>query len=212
MFSANILKNRNTPFFKKTEPKKTTNGKWPSRYPPSDTPKQLAIFVPNLLSSCISWAVYPDTKPVRLSSDLRYQPLTKPCWLHVTGPQVLPGGWPCLCPGEPGRLFSTLPHHHSPRSGRQLLSPSSLQRLQFPLKVTYCGWRKSSNFSGGDVLLIWRKAFNGITTSSKRTTPEREQNPGLCSPTLDGSGGLAPHTISETAVTSLFLQHHYFWW
>lgn len=103
----------------------------------------------------------------------------------TTSPGALPGGWPCLCPGEPGRLFSTLPHHHSPRSGRQLLSPSSLRRLQFPLKVTYCGWQKSSNFSGGDVLLIWRKAFNGITTSSKRTTPEREQNPGMRSPTLD---------------------------
>ena len=144
MFSANILKNRSKPLFKKTKPKKkknTTNWKWPSRYPPSDTPKQLAIFVPNLLSSCISWAIYPDTKLVWVSSDLHYQPLTKPCWLHVTVRQIHHLSWgPARAVAMPLPRWARACLLHSPSSLPPLLraaaslTPKPPHTSSFPLK------------------------------------------------------------------------------
>ena len=225
MFSANILKNRNTPFFEKTKPKKnTTNWKWPSRYPPSDTAKLLAIFVWNPPALCISSAIYPERKPVRVSSDLCYQPLTRPYRSHVTVPQVHhlsrgPAGggvtplarW-AQAPVLP--LISTRLGHQHPCSRRQLLYPWAAAHFQLPLKVTCCGRQESSNFSGGCFWCEERVSVE-LLPPQRGEPQERERNPGRCCHPLKGSGGLAPcvpHTIAAIAVPSLFLHHRYFWW
>ena len=190
MFSANILKNRNTPFFEKTKPKKnTTNWKWPSRYPPSDTAKLLAIFVWNPPALCISSAIYPERKPVRVSSDLCYQPLTRPYRSHVTVPQVHhlsrgpAGGGVTPSPGEPRHLCSpssppasvtsTLAHDGS------FSTPELPRTSSFPLKSLAVDGRRALTSQVG--------AFDMKKGFQLNYYLLKEENPRRGSGTLDGA-------------------------
>ena len=138
MFSANILKNRSTPFFKKTKPKKqktqqtendpagihpvTHQSNWPSLSQTCSPP----VF-PEPSTQIQNWCEY------HLTSTINHSPNPVDSMSlsarSTTSPGALPEQWPCLCPGEPGHVFSTLPHHYHPCSGRQLLSPPSLRTL-----------------------------------------------------------------------------------
>ena len=187
-------------------------------HPSRHTPKQLSFFAhkPSLL---LYFLYHLPRCPNRVpgiilnspfSPNPRHQSLTKFCRFHLSVPQIRHFSWrPCWGSGHTSPqvrpVTCPLPLLHPPSvtiTPAQALAGSltsePLHTSRFPLKSLTVAGKKSSNFSGWDVLLKlteWKKkkkklteCFTWITTSSKKTTQGREQNPELCSSTFKGSG------------------------